>query len=229
MNKKAIIVDDELKSREVLKNLIENFCTGVDIVSTADDIDTGIAAIEEHHPNLVFLDISLKTGDSFNIITRLKTLDFCCVFVTAYNEVSLPILQYCNIPCLLKPIDLDQLENTIDDCSNPPWEGLFKQKNEALKFLLGKENTILPVISEKQTLYLPHEQIIAVAWSAKGSTIYTKNGNITEGIHLPMHFAALLKGKLLFNNRLFVKDGIDFTLQDMGIKLSTGAVIYAEF
>lgn len=228
MNKRALIIDDEMKSREVLKTLIEHFCTGVEILAVADDIDTGIEAIEAYQPDLVFLDISLKTGDSFNIISRVKKLDFCSIFVTAYNEVSVPLLQYCNIPLLLKPIDLDQLQNTILELENQFWVALFEQKNMALRHLLQPEINDIPVISFEKTHFIPKKEIEVVVKEQNGSMVYTNNYGNVKSIHLPANFSTVIKGHLLFNNQMFVRDELEYTLSETSIKFRSGKTISIE-
>ena len=72
---RAIIVDDELKSREVLSTIINQFIEDIEIVGGAVDISGGINLIESLKPEIVFLDISLKDGDSFAILNQLNRID----------------------------------------------------------------------------------------------------------------------------------------------------------
>ena len=57
---RGVIIDDELKSREVLGSIIRQFIEGIEIIGGAADISGGIALIETQKPEIVFLDISLK-------------------------------------------------------------------------------------------------------------------------------------------------------------------------
>ena len=54
----CIIVDDELKSRESLKILIEDFCEGVTVKALCQNVSEAIEAIDVHKPDVVFLDIN---------------------------------------------------------------------------------------------------------------------------------------------------------------------------
>ena len=80
-NIRCIIVDDEPKSREVLKSLLENFCEGVEVIGMAGDILQAVAEIKAKKPQLVFLDISLKEGDSFQILEHFQPIPFEMIFV----------------------------------------------------------------------------------------------------------------------------------------------------
>ena len=77
---RAAIIEDEKHSRETLKNLLEEFCEGVDITGTAGSVAEGIALIREQDPDLVFLDIELQTGTGFDILNEVQDMNFEVVF-----------------------------------------------------------------------------------------------------------------------------------------------------
>jgi len=83
MNLKAIIVDDENHSRETLKNLIEEFCSDVEVVASVSSVQKALIEIPNHKPDVVFLDIELQTGTGFNILEQLHTINFEVIFTTS--------------------------------------------------------------------------------------------------------------------------------------------------
>src|SRR6056300_959848 len=94
---RALIVDDELKSREVTKTLLGAFCPEVEVVADAEDIAGALRTIEDYKPQLVFLDITLKEGDSFQILKEIDEINFEIIFVTAYDEYSIKALKFSGI------------------------------------------------------------------------------------------------------------------------------------
>jgi two-component system LytT family response regulator len=68
MTIRALIVDDELHCRENLAMLIQEYCPDVQILASAADADSARILIEEHNPDLVFLDIMMPKGDGFGLI-----------------------------------------------------------------------------------------------------------------------------------------------------------------
>jgi two-component system LytT family response regulator len=168
--RRAVIVDDEPKSIEVLKTLVECFIDGLEIVGTANDIETAIKVIEDTKPDIAFLDITLKEGDSFQILKRLKKIDFDVVFITAYDEYTTRALRYSGIHCLYKPIDIAEFENTLAQLNTKN-----EQTGDAIEIarqLLQSKFTQIPVITEKGLLYITPEQINYMESNNGGSQIY---------------------------------------------------------
>ena len=110
---KALIVDDETKSREVMKVLLQLCAPEVKVVDEAEGIADGLEKLQRHAPDLVFLDISLREGDSFMLLERLKQIRFRCIFITAYDEYSVEALQLAGVPCLHKPVHPEELQDAI--------------------------------------------------------------------------------------------------------------------
>src|SRR6478752_4955812 len=110
---RGIVVDDELKSRESLKILIEDFCEGVEVVALCQNVDESIEAIQRLHPDVVFLDIQLQRETGFDLLTRLKHFDFNVIFTTAYSEYAIKAFKFSAIDYLLKPIDIEELKRSL--------------------------------------------------------------------------------------------------------------------
>ena len=64
---KAVIVEDEKNSQELLKELITEYCEGVEVVDIAGNVAEALEAIETQKPDLIFLDIELPDGDGFQV------------------------------------------------------------------------------------------------------------------------------------------------------------------
>jgi two-component system, LytTR family, response regulator len=110
---KAIIVDDELKSRESLKILIEDFCEGVEVKALCQDVEEARMAIEIHEPDVVFLDIQLQRESGFDLLTTVSNINFAVIFTTAYSEYAIKAFKFSAIDYLLKPIDIEELKAAI--------------------------------------------------------------------------------------------------------------------
>ncbi|MEM9919188.1 MAG: response regulator [Bacteroidota bacterium] len=111
---KAIIIDDELNAREALRNLLENFISGVEVVAEAEGVSSGLAAIKQHQPEIVFLDVNMPSGTGFDLLEQLETVDFVLVFVTAYDQYAIKAIKFSALDYLLKPVDLQELRKTLE-------------------------------------------------------------------------------------------------------------------
>lgn len=114
---KAVIIDDEANNREKLHNLIIKNCPEISIVAQANGVRSGISAIRDKNPNLVFLDIRMDDGTGFDLLNRFDSIDFKVIFVTAYEEFALKAFRFSAADYLLKPVDRDELIDSVKKVS----------------------------------------------------------------------------------------------------------------
>jgi len=140
----SIIVDDEPKNISVLRKMLNDFCDDVDVVAEAKDAQQAIALIQQHSPDLVFLDIEMPYGNAFDILDKLMPVNFEVIFITAFNDYALKAFKYCALDYLLKPISINELRVAVEKAAtsiSSKSMGLqlknlidnLKNKNEALR------------------------------------------------------------------------------------------------
>ena len=110
----AIIIDDELKSREGLEAMLHNLIEGVSVVAMADSVTSGVKAIAKNKPDIVFLDIEMPRRDGFELFDAFDKIDFEVVFTTAHEQYASKAFRTTAIDYLLKPIDIDLLKEAIE-------------------------------------------------------------------------------------------------------------------
>ncbi|MBF9220692.1 LytR/AlgR family response regulator transcription factor [Hymenobacter ruricola] len=110
---KAVIIEDELHSREFLKNVLQELCPEVELLGTAESVPTGVALLNRTRPDLVFLDIEMQSGTGFDLLQQVGRGDFAVVFTTAYDHYALQAIKFSAIDYLLKPLDLDELQAAV--------------------------------------------------------------------------------------------------------------------
>lgn len=120
---KAIIVEDEEASRTTLNNYLIKYCKGVNVVAMADSVKTGLAAIKEHNPDVVFLDIEMPYGNAFDLLEALDEISFEIIFVTAYRDYAIKALNMSAAYYILKPIDIDELVVAVEKIKEHKKEG----------------------------------------------------------------------------------------------------------
>lgn len=172
---RAIIVDDESKSRQVLRALLEMLNPDIRVEAEAADIRGGASVIIEHQPDLVFLDISLKDGDSFHLLELLPELNFKTIFITAYDEYSVRALQFTGVPCLHKPVDPTELGAAIKLLHKQSTAQAAERVREAMAILKFRFEFI-PLKQEEKLFMLPVSELICVEAMPQG-TLLVATGN----------------------------------------------------
>lgn len=111
---KAIIIEDELASRETLRNYLTKYCTDVTILAEAGNVKEGLAAIHRHNPDVVFLDVEMPYGNAFDLLEQVENITFETIFVTAYSNYAIQALNFSASYYILKPIDIDELVKSVE-------------------------------------------------------------------------------------------------------------------
>jgi two-component system LytT family response regulator len=111
---KAVIIDDEKDSREILANYLTKYCSDIIIAGYGESVATGLSAIHQHQPDIVFLDIEMPYGNGFDLLDQVATVNFETVFVTAFDNYAIKALNQSAAYYLLKPIDIDELVKAVE-------------------------------------------------------------------------------------------------------------------
>ena len=130
---KALLVDDEVKSCEVLSKILLNYCTDINVIGTAHHIDQAYELIISCKPDLIFLDIQMPGGDGFSLLERFENIDFHVIFVTAFDQFAVKAIKFSALDYLLKPVNIDEVVESVN-----------KYKKDLLKYNPGiKDQTSL--------------------------------------------------------------------------------------
>jgi two-component system LytT family response regulator len=110
---KALIIEDEIKSREMLVGLIKSNFPEITILGTAKNVKEAVEQINSLKPNLLFLDISMPDGTGFDVLEKTQDFKYDIVFTTATDKHAIKAIKYSACDYLLKPIDIDELKLTV--------------------------------------------------------------------------------------------------------------------
>lgn len=108
----AIIVEDSRLARVELRQQLKQF-SDIELVAEAESAELGIELIEQHQPDLLFLDINLPGMDGF---AMLEQLDYVpqVIFTTAYDEYAVKSFEVNALDYLLKPITSARLQGAVE-------------------------------------------------------------------------------------------------------------------
>ncbi len=129
---RAVIIDDEPKGRSILRQLLALHAPQLSIIGIAANADEGLKIIDTHKPDVVFLDVEMPGKSGFELLRELNVIDFKVVFVSAHNHYSLKAIKFHAFDYLLKPIDLDELKQTIEKLFKSSRSTTHEQLSELL-------------------------------------------------------------------------------------------------
>ena len=169
----VVIVDDELSAIESLVWELKQFSSDISVVAQFSNPEEALVYLSSNSPDCLFLDIQMPTIDGFQFLNKLTSRNFAVVITTAYNEYAIKALKHEAIDYLLKPIDSDDLQETIKkvkkykskQTSELNFELAFRQFNERFNKKKVTINT------DGKLIFLDADDIILVSGDGNYSTI----------------------------------------------------------
>lgn len=113
----VIIVDDEEFARSSLYFLLQENCENVHICGIAKSVEEARELLVKYDVDLIFLDIAMPGKNGFELIPDAKSNNAQVVFTTAFDQYALKAIKANALDYLLKPIDIDELKETVDKAS----------------------------------------------------------------------------------------------------------------
>ena len=111
---KVLIIEDENPASQKLIRLLKNIDPKIEIVQVLQSVEEAINwFIKNPSPDLIFMDIQLEDGLSFDIFENCR-IEAPVIFTTAYDEYAIKAFKVNSIDYLLKPVVQDELKNAID-------------------------------------------------------------------------------------------------------------------
>jgi len=135
---KAVIIDDENSSRQVLRDMLEKYCIDVSILGEASGCKEGVELIQEVKPELVFLDIQMPDGTGFNLLEEFESPSFDVVFVTAFDQYAIKAIKFSALDYLLKPINPQDLIKAVEKFKQKSSTGDINKRLDVLMQNLGE-------------------------------------------------------------------------------------------
>lgn len=147
---KTLVIDDERLAREEMKSILKEF-SEIEVIGEAQNGDEALELIKSAEPDLLFLDVNMPGMTGFELLKKLDTIPNV-IFVTAYDEYAIKAFEVNALDYLLKPIDIDRLNEAIGKLkqkSESEFESDIDQKTDRNSRLLTKEDRVFIKDGEK--------------------------------------------------------------------------------
>jgi DNA-binding LytR/AlgR family response regulator len=110
---KILIVEDEPHAQVELKRMLKKAAPEAEIAGIADGIESAVEFLQKEKPDLIFMDIQLSDGQSFDIFSKVNVT--CpVIFTTAYDAFALQAFKSNGIDYLMKPIEPEAIQKALE-------------------------------------------------------------------------------------------------------------------
>jgi two-component system, LytTR family, response regulator LytT len=229
---KVLIIEDEPFARAELLRLMRVTGRQVEVLDELDTVEDSVLWLKEHKPpELIFLDIQLADGISFEIFRQVQ-VNTPVIFTTAYDEYAIRAFQLNSIDYLLKPVRQEMLENALRKfeslqhekqperawLSQEKLENLLSASRPAFKarLLVRLGDNLKSVEISDVAYFLAEEDVVFVMLKGGGRYIVDHTLNEMESLLDPKAFfrisrncitsiTAIKKVSKYFNSRLLVE------------------------
>jgi len=173
---KAIIIDDEPLARSIIKEYLQPY-TNITLVEECNDGFEGIKAIQQHHPDLIFLDIQMPKINGFEMLELVDNPPLV-IFATAFEEYAIKAFDAHAADYLLKPFSKERFDKAIQ-------KALLQKNNTAQAIAATALETAAPsnriVVKDNGKIkIIPLAQVQYVEAADDYVKIHTAEGNFLK-------------------------------------------------
>jgi two-component system, LytTR family, response regulator len=175
---KAILVDDELNSLQNLQLKIQEYCHSIKVVAQSQHPEEAIHLIQQHKPDVIFLDIEMPRMSGFKMLEQIPEIDFEVIFITAYNHYAINAIRISAFDYLVKPVAIEDLQKSVERLGNFTTRKT-KERAEILKKNLANpksQDDHIAIPTNDGLEFIQIKQIIRIESSSNYSKIVLQNG-----------------------------------------------------
>ena len=206
---KAIIIDDEPLARSLVKEYLQAY-KNIELVEECNDGFEGVKAIQQHNPDIIFLDIQMPKINGFEMLELIDNPQHV-IFTTAFEEYAVKAFETYALDYLLKPFSKDRFDKCI--------QKLLQQKSpvqtEALletaaqspvqnNRIVVKDGVKIKIIPVGQVQYLEAADDYVKIWISEGSFLKKKTMQYFEQLLQPHHFVRIHRS-FIINTQLITR------------------------
>lgn len=233
----ALIVDDDIRSREVL-SLHLGAIPGMKVIGAARSADEALSMLTEKVPDMLFLDVEMPGKTGFDLVSDLRRLNIqtCIVFQTAYDKYAIQAIKSAAFDYLMKPIDPEELREVVAKYrAGKPQSQLAGKIDDLLSHLNAHKKirfntrTGFIMIDPSEIVYCQADWSYTEIFLSCGTmhVVSMNLGKVEELLH-PSHFFRINRSVILRINSIVSVNRkthqcvIKFSLDEVSFKIPSG-------
>lgn len=202
---KTLIIEDEAFAADALESMLLSIKPDAKVLEKLESIEESVEWFQQNEaPNLIFCDIHLSDGSSFEIFKQIESKS-PVIFTTAYNEYAIDAFKVNSVDYLLKPIKQEELENAIKKYEGLKQNNISEElqniqnlisnasvkNNNKSRFMVKSGQVIKTIPSEKVAYFLAEEGVVLlVTFEGKRFVINYTLDQLEEQLETQMFFRA---------------------------------------
>jgi len=196
MTKRVLIIDDEPLARMVVREYLQDI-GGFEVLQECGDGFEGIKAVNQHHPDLIFLDVQMPKINGFEMLELLDQQP-AVIFATAFDEYAIKAFEAHAVDYLLKPFSKERFEKAVEKYLAQSPAQVKKQADDLLESpsllpvqqerIVVKTGTKVKIIPVQDVLYLEADDDYVCVHTQEGSFLKNKTMSFFEQTLDVRHF-----------------------------------------
>ncbi len=172
----VLIIEDEAPAAVKLIKQVNELQPDWIIMATHDSISSSVEFLQINEPDLIFMDIHLADGDSFEIFNQIK-IKCPVIFTTAHSDFAIKAFKVNGLDYLLKPIPNSEIKRVIKKFKNQTGQKLPENIHTILQNIQTKHKERFLIKMNKQLISIPVKAIAYFYSEDKLSFIKTEKGD----------------------------------------------------
>jgi two-component system, LytTR family, response regulator len=195
---KAMMVDDEQSSLDLLQWLTVQYCPDISSIKTARSVQEALPLIQSFKPDIVFLDIQMPHQSGFDLLTTIDHWNFEVIFTTAYNEFAIQAIRFSALDYLLKPVDETELKKAVERYKAkriyaPAGQLLFRNFIQNIS-QGSREKFKLALADATEVKYVQLDEIIRLQAESNYTHIFLKGNKVFVSAKTLKEYDEILQG-----------------------------------
>ncbi|MBS1917414.1 MAG: LytTR family transcriptional regulator DNA-binding domain-containing protein [Bacteroidetes bacterium] len=202
---KTLIIDDEPLARSIVKEYLKDF-PQIELMQECNDGFEGVKAIQQHQPDLIFLDIQMPKINGFEMLELIEKPPLV-IFTTAFDEYAIKAFENHAVDYLLKPFSKERFNKAIAKFLDQSNTGTSKNNTQSLLEAVPAspvQNNRIVVKTAGKIKIIPVEEIHYLEASDDYVKIHTKEGNFLKNKTMGYFEQSLNPGQFVRTHRSYI-------------------------